>query len=100
MPRKSTLVIAGLAVLVAICGLCWGFSAYPQSPDRIAGPIEKSPAISLEGNRRIIFQPENDQGPVEDSLKLENISLMFKLTEIQQAELTALLEEQQNRKSS
>ena len=100
MPRKSTLVIAGPAVLLLICGLCWGFANYPQSPNRIVGPLEKSPTISLQGNRRTIFQPENDQGPVADSLKLENISLMFKLTESQQAELIALLEEQQNRTSS
>ena len=39
---------------------------------------------------------ENDQGPVADSLKLENISLMFKLTASQQADLTALLEAQQD----
>ena len=100
MPRKSTLVTIVLVVLVLICGPCWGFATYPQSPDRIVGPIAISPTISLEGNRRTIFQPENDQGPVADSFKLENISLMFKLTESQQADLTALLEEQQNRTSS
>ena len=43
-----------------------------------------------------MFQPENDMGPVEGSFKLENISLTFKLTESQQADLTKLLDEQQD----
>ena len=86
---------------------CWGWFAglsrisFTQSPkqDRIAGPIAGSPVVWLEGNRRPMFQPENDQGPVADSLKLENITLMFKPTEDQQASLAALLEQQQDRSS-
>jgi len=69
--------------------------AVPQA-DRIAGPIAGSPAVWLNGNRRQIFQPENDLGPVADSLKLENVSLIFKLTQSQQADLASLLAEQQN----
>jgi subtilase family serine protease len=43
-----------------------------------------------------MFRAENDMGPVEGSLKLENISLTFKLTQSQQAALTALLDQLQN----
>ena len=100
MRSKPTLVIASLVVLGVISG--WGgiSPAYSPSPDRIVGPIAGSPAVWLEDNRRTIFRPENDLGPVADSLKLENISLTFKLTESQQADLAALLEAQQNRTSS
>ncbi|MGD1105357.1 MAG: protease pro-enzyme activation domain-containing protein, partial [Terriglobia bacterium] len=99
MRRKTTLVLNGLAVLGLVCGL--SRISFTQSPkqDRIAGPIGESPAVWLQGNRRPIFQPENDQGPAPDSLKLENITLMFKPTEEQQANLTALLEQQQDRSS-
>jgi len=99
MRRNTILVLNGLAILGLVCGL--GRISFTQSPkrDRIAGPIAESPAVWLEGNRRPMFQPENDQGPVRDTLKLENITLMFKPTEDQQANLTALLEQQQERSS-
>ena len=86
-------------VLGLVFGLCRIFSAQSPPQDRIAGPISGSPAVWLEGNHRPMFQPENDQGPVADSLKLENITLMFKLTASQQADLTALLEAQQDASS-
>jgi subtilase family serine protease len=89
----------GFAVLGWALGL--GQISFAQSPrpDRIAGSIAGSPAVWLEGNRRPMFQPENDLGPVADSQKLENITLMFKLTQSQQADLTTLLAEQQDRSS-
>ena len=96
MPRPPALLKIALAFCLFICGQCWGFADCPQCPDRIAGPIAKSPKISLLGNQRAIFQPENDQGPVADSFQLENLTLMFKLTESQHADLIALLDEQQN----
>ena len=86
----------GLRFWGCSCGLAGFPSRNRREQDRIAGPIAGSPAVWLEGNRRPMFQPENDQGPVADSLKLENITLMFKLTESQQADLTALLAEQQD----
>ena len=96
MPRPPALLKIALAFCLLICWQCWGFADCPQCPDRIAGPIAKSPKISLLGNQRATFQPENDQGPVADSFQLENLTLMFKLTESQHADLIALLEEQQN----
>lgn len=100
MRSKPTLVIASLVVLGVISG--WGgiSPAYSPTPDRIVGPIAGSPAVWLDDNRGTIFRPENDLGPVADSLKLENILLTFKLTDSQQADLVALLEAQQNRTSS
>jgi len=100
MPRrKAHLVLKGLAVLGLVFTLCRISAAQSRQPDRIAGPIAGSPAVWLEGSRRPMFRPENDQGPVADSLPLENITMMFKPTESQQADLTALLAEQQDRSS-
>jgi len=94
--RRTFLVLNVLAVLGLICWL--NRASFTQSPklDRIAGPVARTPYVWLEGNRRPMFRPENDLGPAEPSLKLENISLIFKLTGSQQADLTALLAEQQN----
>ena len=72
-----------------------------QAPvsDRILEPIDNASAVPLQGNVRPMFRPENDLGPVEDSLRIENMSIMFKLTDSQQADLTALLDELQNPQS-
>src|ERR1017187_1207426 len=96
MPPRLTVASAKtLAVLGLV--LCLGsISAQSPPPGRIAGPLTGSPAVWLQGNRRPMFVPENDQGPVADSLRLENISLTFRLAESQQADLTALLAEQQD----
>jgi hypothetical protein len=96
MRRKTILVLNGLAVLGLVCWLSRISFTQSTEQERIAGPIAGSPAVGLEGNRRPMFRPENDMGPVEGSFKLENISLMFRLTESQQADLTALLAEQQD----
>jgi hypothetical protein len=99
MRRKTILVLNGLAVLGLVFGLSRVSFAQSANPDRIAGPIAGSSPVWLEGNRRSIFQPENDQGPAPDSLRLENITLTFKPTAEQQADLSALLEQQQDRAS-
>ncbi len=96
MRLKSVFIQNALAVLTLVC---WsGGTSFAQSArvDRVAGRIAGSPAVWLEGNRRPMFRPENDQGPVADSLRLENITLSFKPTEEQQANLAALLEQQQD----
>jgi hypothetical protein len=96
MRRKTNLVLNVLAVWGLVCWLGGNFFAQAPKQDRIVGPIGESSPVWLHGNIRPMFQPENDQGPVADSLKLENITLTFKPTEEQQANLTALLAEQQD----
>ncbi len=99
MRRKTIHVLNGLAVLGLVFGLSRVSFTQSPNPDRLAGPIAGSSPVWLEGNRRSIFQPENDQGAAPDSLRLENITLTFKLTAEQQADLAALLEQQQDRSS-
>lgn len=96
MRRKTILVLYGLAILGLLCE--FSRISFTQSPpqDRIVGPIADSSLVWLEGNRRPIFREENDQGPVPDTLQLENVTLVFKSTADQQASLAALLEQQQD----
>jgi subtilase family serine protease len=96
MRHKTILVLNALAVLALAGGLSGISFAQSTKQDRIVGPIAGSPAVWLEGNTRPMFRPENDLGPVDDSLKLENITLAFKPTAEQQANLEALLDDQQN----
>ncbi len=100
MRRRLYSSLFFLAVLA--CLLTPGGVSLPQAlrQNRVVGPIAGSPAVWLEGNRRPMFRPENDQGPAAGSLKLENMTLVFKPTEDQKAALTALLAEQQDRSSS
>ncbi len=58
--------------------------------------IDDSSQVTLRGNVHPMVQAQFDQGPVEDSFKLEHVTLMFKPTESQQASLAALLDRQQN----
>jgi hypothetical protein len=94
--RKAILLVKWLAVLGLVFSLTPFSFAQSAGKDRIARAIDDSSRVTLQGNVRPMFRPENDMGPVEGSFKLENISLTFKLTESQQADLTALLEEQQD----
>jgi hypothetical protein len=95
MRRKIKLSLVGLAVGAQLVVVTQ--SSFPQAPqeERILEAIDNASYVELRGNVRPMFRPEKDLGPVEDSLKLENISLIFKFTESQQADLTVLLEEQQ-----
>ncbi len=97
--RTQSILIFCVLALVGLGGV--SRISFTQSPraDRIKAPIAGSPAVWLEGNRRPMFQPENDLGPAPDSLKLENITLAFKPTPDQQASLANLLEELQDRSS-
>jgi hypothetical protein len=96
MRRKAILLVKWLAVL----GLVFSLTpiSFAQSPgrERILEAIDNASSVELHGNVRPMFRAENDMGPVEDSFKLENISLTFKLTETQQAALAALLDQLQN----
>jgi hypothetical protein len=99
MRRKAILWAQWLAVLGLVFSLTPFSFAQSTGKDRIVRAIDDSSRVTLQGNVRPMFRPENDMGPVEDSFKLENISLMFKLTQSQQADLAALLDELQNSSS-
>jgi len=96
MQPKAILRLKWLGVLGLACSLAPSSFAQGLAKDRISGPIDNASRVTLRGNVRPIFRHENDKGPVDASFKLENISLMFRFTESQQAGLAALLDELQN----
>ena len=67
--------------------------------DRIAGPISETRMVALKGNVSPRAQPQFDRGPVDPARKLDSISLVFKPTPEQQADLEQLLNQQQDRSS-
>jgi hypothetical protein len=85
---------------VGIWGLAFSLIpfAFAQDPgqDRIVQAIDNASRAALQGNVRPMFRPENDLGRADGSLRLENISLRFELTESRQSALTALLDDLQN----
>ena len=85
---------------VRIWGLAFSLipfaSAQDPGQDRIVQAIDSASRVALKGNVRPMFDPENDLGRADGSLRLENISLMFAFTESQRAALTALLDDLEN----
>lgn len=96
MRRKIPPSLIGLTTASLLVAVAQVSSAQSPQSDRILAPIDSASPVALEGNVRPMFGSENNLGPVEDSFKLENISLIFGLTESQQTNLTALLDELQN----
>jgi subtilase family serine protease len=72
---------------------------FAQQPDRIAGAIASSQTVALAGQVNHRAKPQYDQGPVEASFKLNQITLLTLPTPSQQKALSLLVAEQQNPKS-
>jgi uncharacterized protein (TIGR03437 family) len=66
---------------------------------RIAGPIDPAQTVVLRGNLNPKAQAKNDLGPVDPGFKLNYITIAFKPSTAQQADLDALLADQQDRSS-
>ncbi len=62
-------------------------------PDRV-GEIDNSSYTAIRGNVRPEAQPQYDRGPVEDSFRLNNVIMTFKLAADQEAALEKLLAQQ------
>jgi hypothetical protein len=96
MGRNTKRALIAIATQALLLTATQSLSAQSVQADRILEPIDSTFVVQLQGNVRPVFRPENDLGPVDESLRLENITLMFKLTASQQADLTALLDELEN----
>jgi subtilase family serine protease len=64
--------------------------------NRILGTIDDSQPVMLKGNLHPSSQLQNDKGTVESNYKLSNITLTFKASAKQQADLKQLQADQQN----
>lgn len=78
-------------ITLCICGFC----IYGQSPNRIGQIIDLTQAIPLEGSIAPLARSENDIGRINGNTRLSGITIYFKLTAQQQADLDALVKAQQ-----
>src|SRR5437763_6230840 len=83
----------------------WGFtffllvlchSGLAQPHDYLAAPIDGRRTVSLAGSRNPRIRTMADEGPVDDSTRVQGIHFRFKPSAEQSAELAQLLEDQQN----
>jgi subtilase family serine protease len=79
------------ALLLLAAGSSW---AVP--PDRVFTAIDNSQTVVLQDHVNPRAQSQYDQGPVEASFKMGYITMMFKPSAEQQADLTQFLAEQQD----
>ncbi len=68
-------------------------------PDRISGPIDSSQMVALTGNVHGLAQPRFDLGSTDGSKTIHGVTLAFRPSTAQQADLNNLLAEQQDRSS-
>jgi hypothetical protein len=73
---------------------------FAQQPDRVTGAIAAGQMVALAGQVNHRVKPQYDQGPVEASFKLSQVTLLTLPTPSQQKALSQLLAAQQNPKSA
>lgn len=73
--------------------------SYSATPDRIAGVIDSSRGIALQKSLHPRARAKYDEGPVDPSLQLHSIMLLFSPSLAQQKALDRLVAEQQDPKS-
>jgi subtilase family serine protease len=74
-------------------------SSFAVTPDRIAGALANGSSVTLRGNVQRNALPKFDQGLADSSLRFGSIMMVTVPTASQRADLSRLLEEQQDRKS-
>jgi subtilase family serine protease len=83
--------LAATMIFIAIVSL----PSFAQH-NRILGAIDDSQTVTLKGNMHPSSQLQNDKGLVESDYKLSNITLSFRASAKQQADLKQLLADQQD----
>lgn len=90
-----------LRYLIFSSPICWllvgmaSFAAYGQSPNRITQTIDGTQTVLLTGSVVPLARAENDIGRVSGDTRLNGITVHFKLSAEQKAELDALVQAQQ-----
>jgi subtilase family serine protease len=93
LPKWSVVVVFCMAGLVTA-------SSQTTIRDRITQPIDSSQIKTLQGNVHPLALPQYDQGRVSPNMKIQGVSLVFKLSASQQAALDQLLADQQDPSST
>ncbi len=97
MQTKATSLMTYFTVLLSLLFMSESLSGQTLK-DRIAQAVDTSQATALNGNVHPLARPQYDQGRVESSMPMR-VTLVFKMSAAQQADLDALLASQQDRGS-
>lgn len=89
--RSAFLHASYLWVVLCFCG----YGAYGQPRNRIIEAIDSTQTVPLKGSAQPLASAPNDIGRVSGDTHLNGITMYFKPTAEQQAELDALVHEQQ-----
>jgi subtilase family serine protease len=95
---KSSLKTLYFGVLLSV--LCYSTPLFAQGSlrDRVVMAVDTSQATAIPGNVHPLARSEFDQGRVDSSMAM-HVTMTFKMTPAQQADLDALLAAQQQRGS-
>jgi subtilase family serine protease len=97
IPRSFHVKLMGIIALLCLAAqVC---AAQTRVADRIVQPVDASRTIALRGNMHPMARPEFDQGEVDSAMVLPRMTLFFKPTADQQADLDSLLAQLQDRSS-
>src|SRR5580700_8570202 len=75
-------------------------ACFAASPDRITGHIDSSRVKAVAGSLHRLAQAQYDQGPVDPTMRMEYMQMLFQPSAAQQADLDKLLIDQQNPSSA
>jgi subtilase family serine protease len=67
---------------------------------RIRGQVDARSLSLVRGHLHPLARPEFDQGPVDTAMPMSRVTMVFKRTDAQQADLNALLQQQQDPRSA
>jgi subtilase family serine protease len=99
--KANSLNALSFSVLLTLLTLlCPSQALFAQAPlkDRVVQAVDSSQVTAVKGNVHPMARPEFDQGRVDPSMPMR-VTMTFKMTAAQQADLDALLAAQQQRGS-
>jgi subtilase family serine protease len=95
---KQMYVRGAFAVAVILIFTASG-GTQPAPRDRILGPVDAARTAAVKGTAHPLARPQFDQGRTDTTQRLSGVSLTFRLSPTQQADLNQLLREQQDASS-
>jgi subtilase family serine protease len=86
--------------LILILGFTISGGTQPPSRDRILGPVDAAQTTTVKGTAHPLARAQPDQGRTDVTRQLSGVTLTFRLSPAQQADLNQLLRDQQNPSSA
>ncbi len=97
--KFKQILLSAVCLASVLCFSGLPVKAFGEPPRRIHGNIENNQGFVLDGNVSPITSSAIDHGEVEDSFQVPKVTLHFKMSASQQADLESLLKRQQDRTS-